>query len=352
MDKKSKIYVAGHRGLVGSNIVKQLLKRGYKNIITLTRQELDLTKQSDVENFFEEVKPDYVFHCAARVGGILANSTYPAEFIYENLSVSMNIIHAAYKSGVKKLLNLGSSCIYPKLAPQPLKEEYLLSNYLEPTNEAYAIAKIAVIKLCRYYNEQYKTNFISVMPTNLYGPGDKYNLETSHVLPALIRRFHLAKLLSKNDFKSIVEDIKKNPLGFNLDKTIDFNDKLSIEKALSKVGVFKDYILMWGSGKVRREFLFVEDLADACIFLMEKYNYCDIGELINIGSGVDIPLIELANIIKNIVGFKGKIKHDLSKPDGTPRKLLDISKIRKLGWKPKTKLERGIRISYKNYLNL
>jgi GDP-L-fucose synthase len=260
-----------------------------------------------------------------------------------------NIIHSSYKYGVKKLLNLGSSCIYPKLAPQPMKEEYLLTGYLEPTNEAYAVAKIAAIKLCRYYNEQYKTNYISVMPTNLYGPGDNYNLETAHVLPALIRKFHLAKLLKEKNFDEIVKDIERNPLGFGLDGKINLKDEKDITRTLKKLGITKDYVVMWGSGNVYREFLYVEDLADACIFLMENYDYKDIGELINIGTGEDITLINIARMVKVIVGFDGEIKHDLTKPDGTPRKLLDVSRLFKLGWRPKVSLEEGIKRSYEYY---
>jgi GDP-L-fucose synthase len=351
MKKNAKIFVAGHRGLVGSAILRKLQEKGYKNIITKTKSELDLRRQEDVERFFESEKPDYVFLAAAKVGGILANSTYPAEFIYDNMAIALNVIHSAYKYGVKKLLNLGSSCIYPKLAPQPMKEEYLLTGYLEPTNEAYAVAKIAAIKLCRYYNEQYKTNYISVMPTNLYGPGDNYNLETAHVLPALIRKFHLAKLLKEKKFDEIVKDIKRNPLGFGLDGKVNLKDEKDITRTLKKLGITKDYVVMWGSGNVYREFLYVEDLADACIFLMENYDYKDIGELINIGTGEDITLINVARMVKVIVGFDGEIKHDLTKPDGTPRKLLDVSRLFKLGWRPKVSLEEGIKRSYEYYVN-
>lgn len=352
MNKDSKIYIAGHKGLVGSNILNTLKEKGYKKLIYAEKKDLDIRRQLDTEKFFEKNKPEYVFLAAAKVGGILANSTYPAEFIYDNLAIAINIIHSSYKYGVKKLLNLGSSCIYPKLAPQPMKEEYLLSGYLEPTNEAYAMAKISAIKLCRYYNEQYKTNYISVMPTNLYGKGDNYNLETSHVLPALIRKFHLAKLLSKKDYKSLSEDIKRNPLGFQIDKKINLKDEKSITKALNEVGIYPDYVLMWGTGKVYREFLHVKDLSDACIFLMEKYNYKDIGELINIGSGEDLMLKDLARMVKVIVGYDGDIRYDTTKPDGTPRKLLDVSRLKKLGWKPKISLEEGIKESYNEYLGI
>jgi GDP-L-fucose synthase len=349
MQKKSKIYIAGHRGLVGSNILRKLKEKDYKNFVLKTSKELDLRRQLETEKLFEKERPEYVFLAAAKVGGILANSTYKAEFIYDNITISTNIIHSSYKHNVKKLLNLGSSCIYPKLAPQPMKEDYLLTGYLEPTNEAYAVAKIAAIKLCRYYNEQYGTNYISVMPTNLYGPGDNYNLETAHVLPAIIRKFHLAKLLSKGDFDSIVKDIKKNPLGFGLDGKINLKDEKDIIRTLKKIGITNDYVLMWGSGNVYREFLYVEDLADACIFLMENYDYKEIGELINIGSGEDITLINIARMVKVIVGFDGEIKQDLTKPDGTPRKLLDVSRLFKLGWRPKVSLEEGIKKSYEYY---
>jgi GDP-L-fucose synthase len=349
MQKSSKIYVAGHTGLVGSNILKKLKEKGYNNFVLRTSKELDLRRQLETEKLFEKERPEYVFLAAAKVGGILANNTYKAEFIYDNLTIATNIIHSSYKYGVKKLLNLGSSCIYPKLAPQPMKEEYLLTGYLEPTNEAYAVAKIAAIKLCRYYNEQYGTNYISVMPTNLYGPGDNYNLETAHVLPALIRKFHLAKLLKEKNFDEIVKDIERNPLGFGLDGKVNLKDEKDITRTLKKIGITKDYVVMWGSGNVYREFLYVEDLADACIFLMENYDYKDIGELINIGTGEDITLINIARMVKVIVGFDGEIKHDLTKPDGTPRKLLDVSRLFKLGWRPKVSLEEGIKRSYEAY---
>lgn len=343
MNKDSKIYVAGHSGLVGSALVRKLEEKGYKNIITRTSKELDLRRQKEVENFFENEKPEYVLLSAAKVGGILSNNTYKAEFIYDNIMIASNVMHSSYKYGIKKVLNLGSSCIYPKYAPQPIKEEYLLTGSLEPTNEPYSIAKIAAIKLCRYYNEQYRTNFISVMPTNLYGPNDNFNLETAHVLPALIRKFYLAKLLKNKDFKKIKEDIKKYPLGFNLDENINLEGKESIEKALKQLGITEDYVLLWGTGEVYREFLYVDDLAEACMFLMEKYSYQNIGEIINIGTGEDIKLKDLAMLIKNITGFNGEIKYDISKPDGTPKKLLDIGKIKNLGWNSNVSLEEGIK---------
>lgn len=307
MEKNSKIYIAGHRGLVGSAILRRLQSEGYGNFILKTHNELDLERQANVEAMFAKEKPEYLFFAAAKVGGILANNTYPADFIYNNLTIEANVIHAAYKCGVKKLLFLGSSCIYPKLAPQPMKEEYLLTGELEPTNEPYAVAKIAGIKMCQAYNRQYGTNFISVMPTNLYGPNDNFDLETSHVLPALIRKFHEAKAAKQQ------------------------------------------HVTIWGTGEPFREFLYVDDLADACVFLMKNYNHKDIGELINIGAGEEIRLNVLARLIKEIVGFDGEIKHDLSRPDGTPRKLLDISRIKSLGWMPKTSLQEGIKKTYSWY---
>ncbi len=308
MNKSDVIYVAGHRGLVGSAIVGKLKSRGYNNLILKTHQELDLIRQQDVYDFFQKERPDYVFLAAARVGGILANNTFKAEFIYENLMIDSNVIDASYKFDVKKLLNLGSSCIYPKTAPQPLKEEYLFTGPLEPTNEAYAVAKIAAIKLCRYYSEQYGSNFISVMPTNMYGPNDNFDLETSHVLPALIRKIHEAKM-----------------------------NKAS-------------HITLWGDGTPEREFLFSEDLAEAVLFIMENYDQKDIGELINIGMGKDISIARLSQMIADIIGYRGDFRWDTSKPNGTPKKLLDVSRINKLGWVAKTSLNEGIRKTYAWFL--
>lgn len=305
MNKDSKIYVAGHRGLVGSAIVRNLEERGYTNIICRTHKELDLTRQADVEKFFEEEKPEYVFLAAAKVGGIHANNTRPAEFIYENLMIESNIIHSAYKYGVRKLLFLGSSCIYPKFATQPIKEEYLLTGELEPTNEAYAIAKITGIELCKFYRRQYGCDFISAMPTNLYGINDNFDLETSHVLPALIRKFHEAKINTQEE------------------------------------------VVMWGTGKPLREFMYVDDLADALVHLMLDYS----DEIhVNMGTGKDLSIGELAQIVKEVVGYEGKIVNDLSKPDGTPRKLLDVSRLEATGWKYKTELREGIEKVYKWYL--
>jgi GDP-L-fucose synthase len=301
MDRQSKIYVAGHRGMVGSALVRKLQQEGYNNIILRTSQELDLRSQTAVATFFEKEKPEYVLLAAAKVGGIVANNTYRADFIYENLMIQSNVIHQAYLNGVKKLMFLGSSCIYPKLAPQPLKEEYLLTGLLEETNEPYAIAKIAGIKMCDAYRDQYGCNFISVMPTNLYGPNDNYDLNNSHVLPALIRKFHEAKQSEANE------------------------------------------VVVWGSGSPRREFLHADDLADACYFLMENYNEAG---LVNIGVGEDISIKELAEMIKAITGFEGHIVFDTNKPDGTPRKLMNVTKLTNLGWKAKTNLKEGIKNVY------
>jgi len=349
MKKDSKIYIAGHRGMVGSSLMRTLQFKGYTNIVTHLHSELDLARQTEVENFFKEERPEYVFLAAAKVGGILANDTYKAEFIYDNIMIAGNIIHSSYKYGVKKLLNLGSSCIYPKFASQPMREDTLLTGALEPTNEPYAIAKIAALKLCRYYNEQYGTNFVSVMPTNLYGPHDNFNLETSHVFAALIRKFHLAKLLRNKDFDQLKRDIQRAPLGYDMNNESVVKSAESMKKALKKLGITEEYVITWGAGEVYREFLHVDDLAHACIFLMENYDYKEIGEFINIGTGEDIKIKDLAVHIKKVVGYEGEIKNDLSKPDGTPKKLLDVSKVKKLGWEAKITLEEGIRKTYDWY---
>ena len=306
MEKDAKIYVAGHRGMVGSAIVRTLEKQGYKNIIKRTSKELDLRRQDKVEEFFATEKPNYVFLAAAKVGGILANSEAPADFMYDNMILEMNVIHAAFQNKVKKLMFLGSSCIYPRMAPQPMKESCLLTSELEKTNEAYALAKISGLKYCEYLNKQYGTDYISVMPTNLYGPNDNYHPEHSHVLPALIRRFHEAKVN-------------------NLDK-----------------------VIIWGTGKSLREFLYVDDLAEACVYLMNTYSD---NETVNLGTGKELTIKELAELIKKIIGFKGEITFDPSKPDGTPRKLLDVSKLKKLGWHYKTELEDGIKLAYDDFLH-
>jgi GDP-L-fucose synthase len=341
MHTNSKIYVAGHTGLVGSAIVRKLKEKGYTNLVFREYPPFNLIRQSDVEEFFQSEKPEYVFLAAARVGGILANNTYKADFIYENLAIAMNVIHSAYKAGVKKLLNLGSSCIYPKLAPQPLKEEHLLEGYLEPTNEPYAIAKIAAIKLCRYINEQYGTDFISLMPTNLYGPFDNFNLETGHVLPSLMRKFILARLLAEKNYDKLLKDIKRFPVGFGLDADKTKTD--DILKTLKQIGITDKAVTLWGTGSPYREFLYVDDLADAAVYLMETYGYHEIGELVNVGSGTDSTISELASIVKKIVGFTGDIMWDSTKPDGTPRKLLDVNRLNRLKWHSKVPLEEGLR---------
>lgn len=306
MNTRSKIYVAGHRGLVGSAILRRLESEGYENLVTRTHGELDLKHEQRVDEFFEEQKVEHVFFAAARVGGILANSTYPVEFLSENLYMQLNVINAAYRHGVRRLLFLGSSCIYPKFAPQPIKEEYLLTDALEPTNEPYALAKIAGIKLCQAYSKEYAADFLSVMPTNLYGPGDNFDLEGSHVLPALIRKFHEAKV----------------------------NDE--------------PRVIVWGTGTPRREFLHVDDLADACVYLMRNYPG---GEPLNVGVGKDISVGELAELIRDVVGYEGEIVYDTSKPDGTPRKLLDVSKLHNLGWRASIPLREGLEQTYHWFQN-
>ena len=346
MNLNSKIYIAGHRGLVGSAIVKNLESKGYTNLVYKTHKELDLLNQNDVEKFFEEEKPEYVILAAAKVGGIVANNTYRADFIYENLQIQNNVIHQSYKHNVQKLLFLGSTCIYPKQAPQPMSEDCLLTSPLEYTNEPYAIAKIAGIKMCESYNLQYGTNFISVMPTNLYGPNDNFDLEKSHVLPALIRKIYLAKLLNEGKTKEVLSDLNVNTLE-------------EANTYLSKFGVNKDSVEIWGSGKPRREFLYSEDMADACVFLLENRDFKDTYEKgskeivnthINIGTGVDISIKELAELIQEIVGFKGELKFNTDKPDGTMVKLTDPSKLHSLGWKHKVELENGIRTMFDWYL--
>ncbi len=305
MNKSSKIYIAGYRGLVGSAIYSRLKSQGFSNLVVRTSKELNLIRQDEVEAFFKKERPEYVFLAAAKVGGILANNIYPADFIYSNLMIQNNVIHSSYTNNVKKLLFLGSSCIYPKLAPQPMKEEYLLTGELEPTNEPYALAKIAGLKMCQSYNRQYGTNYISVMPTNLYGPNDNFDLETSHVLPALIRKYHEARLSAEP-------------------------------------------VVLWGTGTPRREFLYIDDLSDACVFLMENY---DDTEIVNIGVGEDISINEVAALIQEVVGYEGEVVYDSSKPDGTPKKLLDVSRLNSLGWKAKTNLREGITKTYEWFKN-
>ncbi len=309
MEKNAKIYLAGHRGLVGSAILRKLHAEGYSNIVTRTHAELDLTRQAETERFFEAERPEYVFLAAARVGGIGANSSYPAQFIYENLAIALNVINSAHKTGVKKLLNLGSSCIYPRLALQPMKEEYLLTGALESTNEAYAIAKIAAIKLCKHYNQEYGAHYISAMPTNMYGTGDSYDLENGHVLPVMIRKFHEAK-----------------------------------ERGTK--------VKLWGDGTPKREFLYSDDLGDACVFLMNNCEYENLGDFVNVGSGHEVTIKELASMIADVVGYTGSVVWDSAKPNGTPRKLMDSSRILALGWKPKVDLRDGTGRSYQEFLDL
>ncbi len=344
MKKDAKILIAGYRGLVGSAIHRKLLNEGYKNLILKDHDDVDMTRQSDVEAMFEAERPEYVFLAAAKVGGIMANNTYPADFIYINLMIATNVIHSAYKFGVKKLLNLGSSCIYPKLAPQPMKEESLLTSELEATNEAYAIAKIAAIKLCRYYNQQYGTNFISIMPTNQYGIGDNFNMETAHLLPMVMRRFHLSKLLAEGNLEAINTDLKRYKLGWGIDE-----ENISIEDKLAKVGAFKDKVIMWGDGSVYRELMCSDDMAEVCLYLMENKAYGDIGEFVNITSGNDIQLRDLFEIVKDVVGFQGDIEYDTTKPNGTPRKQMDAQRIKDLGWQPKISLQQGVKNFYEWY---
>jgi GDP-L-fucose synthase len=329
MKKTSKIFVAGHRGLVGSAIFRRLKSEGYSNIMTRTHAELNLSEQASVKAFFASEKPEYVFLAAAKVGGIMANSTYPADFIRENLLIETNVIDAAYRYGVKKLLFLGSSCIFPRLAPQPMKEEYLMTGPLEPTNSAYAVAKIAGIEMCWSYNKQYGTHFLPVMPTNLYGPNDNFDLMNSHALPAMIRKFHIAKMASEGNFQGIARDEAR----FGL---IPEDIKASLPK-----------VILWGTGAPKREFLYVDDLADACVYLLENYEGT---ELINIGTGADKTIRELAEMTKEAVVFKGEMIFDSSKPDGMPQKLLDVSKASRLGWRAKTDLKIGIRQTYQWYM--
>jgi GDP-L-fucose synthase len=386
MDKNAKIYIAGHNGMVGSAILRNLESKGYTNFVFTPYPDYDLTNQKTVENFFSEETPEYVIDAAAKVGGILANNTYRAQFIYENLMIQNNIIHNAHVFGVKKLLFLGSSCIYPRDCPQPIKEEYLLTGPLEQTNEPYAIAKIAGIKMCENYYRQYGSNFISVMPTNLYGPNDNFDLETSHVLPAIIRKMHLAKCLESDDWDGIRKDIDKHPIGQISGKS----SKDDILKALSNQGIeincrvtlsnpeknnnsvkdlslvssvinsnnscnsWKVTLTLWGTGKPKREFLYVDDMADACIFLMENFEVTNLNSkeegFLNIGSGKDISLEDLAITIADIIGYSGKIAFDHSKPDGTPQKLLDVTKLKNCGWVSSIELDFGVRKAYESFL--
>ena len=359
MQKNEKIYIAGHRGMVGSALVRKFCDLGYKNLLLRSREELDLLDQQKVFQFLREEKPKYIIIAAAKVGGIMANNTYRAEFLYENLIIESNLIHGAHLADVNNLLFLGSSCIYPRNCPQPMKEEYLLSGQLEKTNEPYAIAKIAGIKMCENYSLQYERNYFSVMPTNLYGPNDSYNLDTSHVLPALIRKIYLARLLELGDYDGIHNDLKAR--NFSVSETYNHKwGKVEIRSILRSHGICADRqrnnsvaegleqsvsltavsLNLWGSGAPRREFLHVDDMAQACVFLLQNYNKSD---FLNIGCGVDVPIKELAFLVREIVGFKGEIKFDHSKPDGTPQKLLDVSRLSQVGWNPSISLKEGAR---------
>lgn len=358
MEKNSKIYIAGHRGLVGSAILKNLKTKGYTNFVTRTHAELDLTDSTAVATFFEQEQPEYVFLAAAKVGGIVANNTYRADFIYANLSIQNNVIHHSYLHGVKKLLFLGSTCIYPKNCPQPMKEDYLLTDTLEYTNEPYAIAKIAGIKMCESYNLQYGTNFISVMPTNLYGPNDNFDLEKSHVLPALIRKMHLGKALEQGDWASISKDLNRMPIegvsgSADQDSILAILDQYGIKQVGDEI-----QLEVWGSGRPMREFLWSEDMADACVFIMEQRNFkdCYAAETpevrnthINIGTGKDVSIKDLAVLVKNTLGFQGVLYFNTDKPDGTLKKLTDPSKLHDLGWQHQMDLEEGIQTVYDWY---
>ncbi len=365
MNIDSKIYVAGHTGLVGSAIWNNLVQKGYKNLLGRTFNELDLIDSAAVENFFKVEKPEYVFLAAAKVGGIIANNTYRGQFIYENLMIQNNIIHNSYKYGVKKLLFLGSTCIYPGNAPQPMPEDSLLTSPLEYTNEPYAIAKIAGIKMCESYNIQYGTNFISVMPTNLYGPNDNYDLEKSHVLPALIRKIHLGKCIIENDWDAIRNDLNKRPIegisgADSMEKISGILAKYGITFGFNNSEPEKVSVEIWGSGKPLREFLWSEELADACVYLVEKINFSNLADLsekeirnthINIGTGKEISIRELAFLIKEKVGFSGELVFNTAKPDGTLRKLTDVSKLHSLGWHHKIEIQEGIEKMYNWYIN-
>ena len=408
LNSNAKIYIAGHKGMVGSAVWRALQARGYRRLIGRELQELDLRRQAEVEAFFAAERPEVVFLAAARVGGILANASAPAEFLYDNLLIAANVIHAAWRTGAAKLVNFGSSCIYPRLAPQPLREDALLTGALEPTNEAYAVAKIAALKLCRHYNAQYGTDFFSLMPTNLYGPGDNYDLASSHVLPALLRKFHLAKLLRGGDLAGLRRDVARRPLAVarvaptreeetakrrngetapqqseyrtsNIEHRTsnsirnpqsgpksevrspmseDSNPQFAIRNsqltalaaACAEFGISAEAVTLWGTGTPRREFLHVDDLAAAAVLLMEEHGWRDVGDFVNVGCGEDLPIREFAEMVRAEVGFGGEIRYDPSKPDGTPRKLLDVSRIRALGWAPRIPLRDGIARTYREYL--
>lgn len=359
INKDAKIYIAGHRGLVGSAILRNLQEKGYTNFVLRTHKELDLTDQPAVAEFFEKEKPEYVFLAAAKVGGIIANNTYRGQFIYENMMIQNNVIHQSYVNNVKKLVFLGSSCIYPKEAPQPMTENALLTGPLEYTNEPYAIAKIAGLKMCESYNLQYGTNFIAVMPTNLYGPNDNFNLETSHVLPAMIRKIHLGKCLDENDWNTIKKDLDMRPI----EGVSGNSSEKEILSVLNKYGVNKEddrvHVELWGSGKPMREFLWSDEMGDATVFVMESVNFLDLTDVIkgkeirnthiNIGTGVEISIKDVAELIKRIIGFSGELWFNIEKPDGTMRKLSDVTKLHSLGWRHKVDIEEGVTRMYEWY---
>ncbi len=342
MNPESLIYVAGHRGLVGSAIYNLLAARGFKNLIARTHQELDLCNQADVNAFFAKEKPEYVFLAAAKVGGIQANNVHRGEFIYDNLMVQTNVIHAAWKNRVKKLMFLGSSCIYPKHSPQPMKEEYLLTSELERTNEPYAIAKIAGLKMCESYQIQYGADFLTVMPTNLYGPEDNFDLTSAHMLPGVLHKFHLGKLLQENDRDGVVKDLGVGSFA-------------EAESVLKQHGISRDTVTLWGTGKPKREFMHSQDMAEACLFIMEKKSSEILTgdaahQFVNIGTGIDHSIVEIAEIVKKTTGFRGEMVYDSSKPDGTPRKLMSVDRLHSLGWKHRISLEAGVPMVYENYL--
>jgi len=363
MNLNDKIYIAGHRGLVGSAIVRQLEERGFANLLMRTHKELDLTNQAQVQDFFKKEQPDYVILAAAKVGGIHANNTYPADFIYQNMMIEANVINSAYENKVKRLLFLGSTCIYPKAVEQPMREEAILTDVLEPTNEPYALAKIAGIKLCESYNRQYGTDFRSVMPTNLYGEGDNFNLENSHVIPAVMRKLHLAKCLEQNDWQAIKQDIKNNPI-----KDITENStQEQILNILEKQGIHSTFntknsklqsvsVALWGTGNAMREFLYVDDMAEASLFVLEldektyQANTKPMLSHINVGTGKDVTIREMAETMKEVIGYKGKLTFDTSKPDGAPRKLIDVSRLSNMGWEYSVGLKDGLSKTYKWYL--
>lgn len=355
MNKTSKIYVAGHRGLVGSAIWKNLQSKGYANLVGKTSDELDLMNRVKTAKFFEEEKPEYVFLAAAHVGGIIANNVYRADFIYKNLQIQNNVISESYRHGVKKLLFLGSTCIYPKNAPQPMSEDVLLTAPLEYTNEPYAIAKIAGLKMCESFNIQYGTNFIAVMPTNLYGPNDNFDLEKSHVLPALIRKIHLAKYLKEKNLTEIRKDLHKRPV----ERISGKNTEVEIIRVLAKHGISDRFVTLWGTGKPMREFLWSEEMADACVFIMENIDFEDLkkgkSEIknchINIGTGKEISIKDLSELVTKTIKYDGKVVFDSSKPDGTMRKLTDVSKLNSLGWRHKIEIEQGVKMLYEWYVN-